>query len=351
MTPVFRWTARCRARTALAMAALATHAITTASVATASERAVNLRLGHFLEARHPMHRELLLPWAERVTAASGGRLVISVHPAGELGRDPPGQWRRVIEGALDVAFGLPGYTPERFPRTLLGALPGIADDAQRGTEALARTFEPHLAAEWSAVRLLALWTNAPAILLTRDRPIAAIADLRGRVIRHPTVVGEPLVRAWGATPATSRIELAAAALADGRIDAAYMDAGAMVAFGVERSGRHAVAGFPSVLGVFFLAMNLERYRALPPELRAVLDAHSGVALSCEGARIYARQDVAAMRHLGASGVTVRTPDAAFAGSLAAAARQVREDAVAALGDAGRTTLAALTASSTERPCE
>ena len=91
-------------------------------------------LGHFIGTNHPMHREVFLPLADTLARSSHGQLTLRIVP--DL-NDPAGQYNRALLGEVDIAFGLPGYTQDRFPRTQLIELPAIADSPQEATLSLA----------------------------------------------------------------------------------------------------------------------------------------------------------------------------------------------------------------------
>jgi TRAP-type transport system periplasmic protein len=331
----------------------------TASMCVHAEAEITLRLAHFLPVVHPMHKDVLVPWAARVSAASGGRLRITVHPAGELGRDPPGQLERVRRGDVDLSWSLPGYTPERFPRTLLAALPGLFSNAEQATEALQRVQqagdEASIASEYADVKLVAIWVNEPAALFTRGREVRSVEDLAGKTVRHPTVAGRELVMAWGAKPATSRIEVSAQSLREGGIDAAFMDVGAAVAFGIEREATHLLHELPSMTATFFLLMNRARWEALPRDLQQLLDQHGGRALACAGARAYRAQGATALASVRATSVQVGNLSAASRAGFNAAAARVRRESSAQLRAKNinaEAIIAALeTARGVERPCQ
>lgn len=294
------------------------------SAARAQTPAQLLHVAHFVEPAHPVHATLLTAWAERLERASEGRLRLEIHHSGARGRDPQGQLDRLRNGVADIVWGLPAYTPERFPRTLIASLPGFAPGAVEGTRMLWRAMPEWLAPEYAEFKLLALWMNEPSLLLTRAPPVRRLADLAGRTLRPPTVVGEDLLLAWGAIPLKSRIEAALPALRSGSLDGVLMDAGAIMAFKLHEAATRAIEPFPSVAAVFYLAMRSERWVALAPDLRAILDREAGETLSIAGACSYVSQGIAAREAMRRSGVVTVAPDAEFGAALTAAAEKLAE---------------------------
>src|SRR5690606_13649555 len=77
---------------------------------------VTLKLHHFLPAVSAAHKEMLVPWAERVEKDSGGRIEVEVYPSMSLGGTPPQLIRQLRDGVVDIIWTVQGYTPGLFPR-------------------------------------------------------------------------------------------------------------------------------------------------------------------------------------------------------------------------------------------
>lgn len=80
-----------------------------------------LKLAHFVPARHHVDAKVFSPMAKELAKISGGKLTIKIFPGGALGRGPREQFKRAINRVADITFGLQGYTSKQFPRTLLAA--------------------------------------------------------------------------------------------------------------------------------------------------------------------------------------------------------------------------------------
>ena len=142
---------------------------------------VELVLGHFVPTRHEFHAQLLEPWAREVEGRSGGRLRISIHPGGSLG-PAPAQYKNVTAGAMDIGLGVHSYTPGRFPLTESLELPFLWDSARRATLALQALYRdvPALRREYADAKVLALWANGPAqVMTTREAGAGAWTTSRG----------------------------------------------------------------------------------------------------------------------------------------------------------------------------
>ncbi|MEO0920428.1 MAG: hypothetical protein AAFX98_06990, partial [Pseudomonadota bacterium] len=80
--------------------ALVLAAILGASHATAQD--VTLRVHHFMSSRAPLHANFLLPWADRLSEASDGRIKVEVFESMSLGGGPADLYGQAADGAVDI---------------------------------------------------------------------------------------------------------------------------------------------------------------------------------------------------------------------------------------------------------
>ncbi|MEM9524848.1 MAG: ABC transporter substrate-binding protein, partial [Pseudomonadota bacterium] len=69
-----------------------------------------LKLAHFMPPTHPMDTMVMAPMTEAFNRAEGVTSEIRIFAAGELGKGPQQQYKRVATGAADIAFVLPAFT-------------------------------------------------------------------------------------------------------------------------------------------------------------------------------------------------------------------------------------------------
>ena len=84
----------------------------------------------------------------------GGEVTVRGYHGGELGAGPVEQYVRVLQGAADMAWGLPGYTSSQFGKTMIAELTRRDPDDKPGYEALWAAFDDHLAAEFPGTKAL-----------------------------------------------------------------------------------------------------------------------------------------------------------------------------------------------------
>ena len=250
---------------------------------------VTLKLHHFLGPESAPQKWLMEPWAERIEAASGGRIAVEIHPDMTLGGKAPELVDQVEAGTVDIVWTAAAYTPGRFARTEVFTLPLVhGNDAAVTNQAIAAMLETDLAADFVGIHPLLVHVHAGHALHSAARPVASLGDFAGLSVRPPGKgIGLWTVEALGAVPTTKRHPKLARALADGELDAVLMPFDLALAMEVVDAARHHTvvdgAGFGTSLYLFL--MNEARYRALPDDLRAIIDTNSSAAIAAEvGAR-------------------------------------------------------------------
>jgi len=253
---------------------------------------LELVLGHFVPTAHEFHAQLLDPWARDVEHRSAGRLRITIHPGGALG-PAPAQYRNVTAGAMDIGFGVQSYTPGRFPLTEGLELPFLWSSAEAGTRALLAVYDsvPALRMEYADTKVLALWANGPAQVLTTRKAISRLEDVRGLKLRSPGPVHNQVIEALGGVPVTLPASDVYDALERGVADGTVMAPSVLTSFNLADVVKYAVEARFTVSS-FFLVMNKDRWEALPPDDQRILDETTG-ELSLTAARVSDRTDQSA----------------------------------------------------------
>ncbi len=96
----------------------------------AAAQEVTLRMHQFLPPQAHVPKNTLIPWAERIQEASGGRIEVQHFPSMQLGGKLLELIDQVIDGVADIVWTVSGYTPGRFPRTEVFELPFMMNDAE-----------------------------------------------------------------------------------------------------------------------------------------------------------------------------------------------------------------------------
>ena len=258
-----------------------TAAVFAGAIGSASAAEVTLRLHQMLPQQASVPRNILEPWMKKVEAESGGRITIQHFPSMQLGGKPPELVDQAIDGVADIIWTLPGYTPGRFPRTEVFELPFIMTNAEAVSKAYWELAEETMMdADFKDFKVLGLWVHGPGLIHSKD-PISSLDDLNGVKLRSPTRVTNHMFKELGATPVGMPVPAVPEALSKGVIDATVIPWEVTGPLRVsELVNNHTDFGDETLYtATFIFAMNKARYESLPDDLKAVIDANSGLAFS------------------------------------------------------------------------
>ncbi len=272
-------------RRPLVAAALALPALLRPGAARAQE--VTLRLHHFLPAVSNVHRFFIMPWVQKVQAESQNRIRIQVFPAMQLGGAPPQLYDQARDGVADIVWTLPGNTPGRFPRIEVFELPFVPHRrAAVNVQAVQTLFEREMRAEFADTQIITAWGHDAGVIHTR-REVRRMEDLNGLKLRFPTRQTGEALRALGAAPVGMPVPQIPEALSQGVIDGAVVPWEVVPSIRLHEMAKFhtEIVGSPTLyIATFVLAMNKAKYEGLPADLRAVIDANSGMAAARMAAR-------------------------------------------------------------------
>ncbi|MDP2793506.1 MAG: TRAP transporter substrate-binding protein [Sulfurisoma sp.] len=251
---------------------------------------VMLRVHHFLPTTSTAHAKILGPWCDRLARDSGGRLKCQIYPSMQLGGTPAQLYDQAKDGVVDVVWTLLGYTAGRFPLIEVFELPFMMTTAEATSRAVWDYAQNHAAAEFKDVKPLAFHVHEPGHFFLAKRPVTQLADLKGLKLRAPTRITNRMLAALGATPVGMPVPQVTESLSKGVIDGAllpYEVAPSIKAHEVTRFVSETDSKLPGLYtSVFMMAMNKAKYESLPADLKKIVDASSGIALSATAGRLY-----------------------------------------------------------------
>ncbi|CTQ31326.1 TRAP transporter substrate-binding protein [Jannaschia rubra] len=296
---------------------------------------VVLKLHQFLPAEANVPAQILDVWADNVERDSDGRIKVDRYPSMQLGGTPPQLMDQAIDGVADVIWTVVGYTPGRFPRTEVFELPFMVSDAEAASAAFWQMFESDMQEEFTDVHLLGTWVHGQG-LIHADREVRVPGDLRGVKVRGPSRTVNRMLETLGAVPVGMPVPAVPEALSRGVIDAATLPWEVTGSLKVpELVEHHTEFEGPMLYTLtFVLAMNKARYEGLPDDLKAVIDANSGLEFSVFAGRTQAAADAPARQAAVDAGNTVVTLSGPEAQVWRDAAQPVHEAWVAEMEAAG-----------------
>lgn len=212
-------------------------------------------------------------WAQTVTEASNGSLVVEFVPGGVLGKE--GQlFDRVAMGVIDMAWDFQGYYPGKYPKSGVVEQPFQFQTAEQGSRALQKLHDDGLlAGEYDDVAVLGLFTFPNASVMLAN-PLDNLSDLGGRKITAQNPTMQAAVGALGAVPLNIGIPEWYQALSRGAIDGAIVTFTAVPAFRLNEVMKFYVdvslGGNPAMF-----VMNKSSFESLSEGARNAITANAG----------------------------------------------------------------------------
>ncbi len=249
---------------------------------------VTLRFQHFISPKSSMSTEFFQPWADAVFEQSGGRLKIEIYPAMQLGGKPPALYDQIRDGVIDGGWTIPSYTPGRFPEVEAFELPFMTGMDAESSSRAAWTYTQKWAAErFGDVHLLAVHVHGPGVVHVQGDPVETVADFDGLKLRGPSRQANKLLEAVGATPVGMPVPAFPEALSKGVVDGGVIPWQIVPSLKVNElaKGHTEIGGDRALYNTFFIwAMNKDAYESLPDDLKAVIDANTGIEASAMAGR-------------------------------------------------------------------
>jgi TRAP-type C4-dicarboxylate transport system substrate-binding protein len=319
------------------LAAAALFAASFAGAGAASAQEVTLRLHQFLPPQATIPSKAIDPWIETVESESGGRIEIQHYPAMQLGGAPPSLFDQARDGVVDIVWTVLGYTPGRFDKTEAFELPFMVANGEATSKAFHEYVTANAMDEFAEVHPLVFHTHGPGLLHVRGDAVRSIEDMEGLKLRGPTRVITAMLENLGATAIGMPVPAVPEALSKGVIDGAVIPWEVTLPLKVaELVDSH--TGFEGDRGLytatFAMVMNKDAYDSLPDDLKAVIDANSGLEAAANFGAAMDAGDVVGEKVAREAGNTVVMLDEAEKQRWIEAAQPVIDDWVAMIDAEG-----------------
>ncbi|MBL8346378.1 MAG: TRAP transporter substrate-binding protein [Rubrivivax sp.] len=251
-------------------------------------------------------------WCEELGKRTKGQIKCNALPRAVAA--PPATFDAVRNGLVDVSFTVHGYTPGRFTFTQMVEVPFLGDSAEVTSVAFQRMYQKHpqFAEEHKGVKVLAVFTHGPGIVLNTKRPITKMDDLAGLKWRIGGGMINDITKSLGMNvtlkPAPESYEL----LSTGVMDGTLFPAESVEGFKIDKVIKYATR-FPGGLynTSFVFMMNQAKYDSLPADVKKEIDAMSGEYAARMIGRGWDNVDRRGLAFMQAAGVQFTQADAAF----------------------------------------
>jgi TRAP-type C4-dicarboxylate transport system substrate-binding protein len=268
-----------------------------------------LKLHHFLSRTGNVPAKFIVPWARKIETESNGRIKIDIFPSMQLGGSPAQLYDQARDGVADIVWTLPAYTAGRFPIVEVFDLPFIgARKAVPNSKALQEFSELHLRDEFKEVHPICFFAQDHGVIHA-NRAIKSLDDLRGMRLRFSARLLGDALRSVGVNAISMPVPQIPEALAQRVIDGCVLAWEAVPTLKIQELVKFhtEIPGSPTLSTTsFLLAMNKPRYESLPADLKAVIDANSGLKPAADAGAIWDNEAVAVTELVRKRGNTVES---------------------------------------------
>lgn len=157
---------------------------------------IELTYSNFFPPTH-LHSILVDQFCQEIEERTDGWVKITHYPGGSL-TPAPGVYDGVVEGMSDIGMSVLAYTMGRFPATELVDLPHGYPSGWVASMVANDYYQEFKPAEFDDVHVLYFHAHGPGIILTVNKPVRKLEDMKGLVLRS-TGVGAKIAEALGAT--------------------------------------------------------------------------------------------------------------------------------------------------------
>jgi len=307
-------------------------AVLLAASATAQAQTV-LTFNWAIPPTHLMRTEIFDPWAARVAEVTGGAVQVQFTTT-SLG-PMPRQVELVMDGVVDLAWSVHGYTPERFPHSGVSELPFLTTSGEAASVAYWRAYQEFFAdkGEHDGYRLLAVYIHSPGTVMARDRVLDSIEAFNGLLLRSGGGLQDRVAAALGAAVVSSPAPTTYELLSTGVVEATLMTPDGYTSFNL-RDFINVQLLVPGGLfnSSFYVLMNEDSYARIPAEHRAAFDSVTGEYLSAMGGRGFDVVSEAALEVMREAGGTIIEADEALVAAIRERVAFLQDEWVAMIGE-------------------
>jgi TRAP-type transport system periplasmic protein len=234
---------------------------------------ITLKLAFFSSDRSLTYRGAIKPFIDAVNSEAKDLIKIDLYSGGILGKEIAQQPQAVLDGAADIAFIVPGYTPDRFPDDSVLELPGLLTNIREGTLVYTQLIAANALKGYEEFFVIGAFVTEPESIHSRA-PINSIDDLKGKRIRVNNMGEGAALEKLGVVPVLMQITQISDAISKGSIDGAAVSISPLSDYGIKRVAvSHyflETSGAPLAL-----LMNRKRFDALPRPAQDIIRKYSG----------------------------------------------------------------------------
>jgi TRAP-type C4-dicarboxylate transport system substrate-binding protein len=239
----------------------------------AAQEKTTIRVGDVYPVGHYIAEALIKPWMVEVKEKLGDRIDIQYFPAEQLGKGPQ-MLSLTQQGVVDVGSIVPPLLAEKLPRSAVAELPGGFSTVCQGSNAFWQLSTKGILAEKeytpNGVRVLLATVLPPYQIFLRNQ-IDGVKSFSGQKIYSTGGAKDLTVRKLGGVPTRMSTSEVYEAMSRGTIDGGLMAYGTALAYRLPGLVHYGTTGENFGSGVITYGVSLKKWKALPEEVRKILD--------------------------------------------------------------------------------
>jgi len=247
----------------------------------AQNKPIEISVNVFLPERAWVSQAVFNPWAREIEALCNNKVKINIFYGATLS-SPKDAYDSAVNGIADIAFGIHGDNPGRFPMMSIYSILPIGQSMMASQHVLYDLYQkfPQIEAEHKGVKVLYV-SGIRELTYFMKTPVRKLEDMKGLKLRSPGIGGEMFKEFGAASISVPGIEIYSA-LQKNIIDGAGTDWAVAFAFKLHEVTNYALmAPFPSASN--FLVMNQKKWGSLPHDVQQVFNFQSAKYMLESGA--------------------------------------------------------------------
>ncbi len=206
-------------------------------------------------------------WKAEVEKRTNGQIQVDTFPGGTL-LGAKEMMDGVIAGQADIGCLCMAYQPGRFVTTNATSLPVGLPNAKVGSLVLLDLYEKYKPESFAKVKVLTMFASAPSNIMSKV-PVRKLDDIKGLDLRASGGAGE-ILKAWGANMVGMPMSGVPEALQKGVVKGLFSSLEVLKDFKFAEICPY-VTMTDTVIYPFAVVMNMDKWNALPDDVKKVID--------------------------------------------------------------------------------
>jgi len=241
--------------------------------ATTQPKVITLKFANYFP---PVGKQTLIgnDFIAEIERRTAGRVKINYFPGGTL-LTAPAMADGLSKGIADLGYSHVEYSPGRFPVTEVCDMPFGYPSAWVAAQCINDFVERFKPKEWDAFHPFYFNASNPPLIISR-KPVRKLEDLKGLIIRAPGRIGD-VIKALGGTASPTPMMEVYDAIAKGVNDGVFTPFETLKTFRFAEVVKYTTVSWQ--IGntyAFYLAMNRDTWKKLPPDIQAVFTEVAGM---------------------------------------------------------------------------